>query len=391
MSFEIGTAADVPDLITKLDAFLCKGHTLDPLYTGAGNGILAGLIGTAASVVETITVTFSDAANFTVGGSVSGALGAGTVGNPFACAVCAFTAQAGGTPWGAGDTISFVGTAPWVQLCFSTSADGVQYSCWKAPGNDGNSEIFVGVRRKMNVTGDYDGLRLNAYTSYNAGLSFYGQTGGMTERGPFLPLLRVGNMPYWFVANGRRCVIIVKVSTVYEAAYLGFITPYMDANSHPYPMLVAGSMAYHTEPAVDSQNWRFSLLGNNHSTFPKAYPGDSSSYEDSYVTRMRRPDGYWSAFGFTGSVPNMHSGKIIPHQSIGTDLRAGLDGSYPVLPINLRESDPINIWGELDGVGWCSGHANTVEDLIWQNNISWLVVQDVYRTSKVSYFAVKLA
>ena len=57
MSIEIDTASSSADLLTRLNAFLVKGHTLTPHYTGTGTGLLAGAIGTAVSVQETITIS----------------------------------------------------------------------------------------------------------------------------------------------------------------------------------------------------------------------------------------------------------------------------------------------------------------------------------------------
>lgn len=66
--------------------------------SGAGNGRLARLNASTGAVAETITVTFSSATDFTVNGSVSGALGSGTVGTLFNNKV-RFIATAGTTPW----------------------------------------------------------------------------------------------------------------------------------------------------------------------------------------------------------------------------------------------------------------------------------------------------
>ena len=391
MSFITGTASDVPDLLTKLDAFLTKGHSLDPLYAGVGTGTITDLIGTAASVLEVITVTFADATNFAVSGSVSGSLGAGTIGTPFTSAVCSCTLVAGATPWALGDTVTFTMTPPWVQERFSTDANDVTaFSCWKAPGNDGASAIYVAVQRIMNVTGDYDNLRLNGYIAYNSGLNFYGQAGGMTSRGPLIPLLRVGNMPFWVCANGRRVVLVVKTSTVYMAAYLGLITPYLNPSAVPYPLLIGGSMAFDGEPGSTSTDWRWSYSGNYMSTFPKSYGGNSSTHNN-HTCRFRRPDGVLAAFSGYGRYPSGSGGQVTPDCNVGLDLRAGLDGSYPILPLVLSESAPANIWGEMDGVGWVSGHANTAENTVTQNRIQWMVVQDVFRNSKQNYFAVKMA
>jgi hypothetical protein len=392
MSYVSGTATDVGDLLTKLDAFLQLGHSLDPLYAGAGTGTVTGLIGTSTSVLETITVTFSDAANFTVAGSVSGALGAGTVGVAFACAVCAFTIVAGGVAWAAADTVTVLMTPPWTRARFSTTANDVTaYCCWSAPGNDGVSAIYVAAQRINNVTGDYDNLRLNGYTAHDAGLNFWGQAGGMTSNSPLLPLLRVGNIPYWFAANGRRVAIVAKCSTVYTSAYLGLLTPYISPSAVPYPLVVGGSLSYHAEPAATSTNWRWSYQVVQMAAFCK--PAVTTAYVDDYTCRMRRTDGIFAAFSANtrAGLAASGGGLITPETVIGTDLRASLDGSYPLLPIVLSESNPNNVWGELDGVGWVSGHANAAENTVTQNRIAWLVVQNVYRNTKTDYFALKLA
>jgi hypothetical protein len=394
MSFISGTATNVTDLLTILDAFLTKGHSLDPQYSAIGDGIITCLIGTASSILEVVTVDFADAADFSVSGSLSGSLGSGTVGVPFSCDVCEFTITAGATDWEDGDTIEFTMTPPWVQERFTTDAGTASstsptlYSCWKAPGNDGESAIYVAVRRIMDVTGDYDNLRLNGYIAYDPGLHFYAQPGGMTSRGPLLPLLRVGSMPYWIAANGRRVVIVVKTSTRYMSAYLGLITPYLNPSALPYPLLIGGCMAYSSAPSDTSTNWRWSATGTNISAFPKSAGG--STLENN-TCRFRRPDGVMNAMSWISRYAGLSGGLLTPNSSIGLDLRAGLDGSYPILPVVLSEDAPSNVWGELDGVGYVSGHANTAENTVAQNRIQWLVVQDVGRTSKENYFAVKLA
>ena len=77
-------------------------------YGGTGNGTLSGLVGTYASVPETITVTWTSATAFNVSGSVTGAMGSGTVGTLFSHAKVAFTAIVGGVAWTTGATASFV-------------------------------------------------------------------------------------------------------------------------------------------------------------------------------------------------------------------------------------------------------------------------------------------
>lgn len=117
MSTYTGTASDYLDLLTRIDGHLrTTGHAWGQAFTGTGTGRLTGCTGTAASVAETITVSFTSSTAFTVSGSVSGALGSGTVGTPFTSAKVGFTAVAGGTPFTAGDAFT-LGTSPaWTRL-----------------------------------------------------------------------------------------------------------------------------------------------------------------------------------------------------------------------------------------------------------------------------------
>jgi flagellar hook protein FlgE len=82
-----------------------------PTFTGTGNGTMTGLAGGASTVAETITATAIDATHFSVSGSVSGALGAATVGTAFSSGQIGFTINAGSTAFVAGDAFT-VTTAP---------------------------------------------------------------------------------------------------------------------------------------------------------------------------------------------------------------------------------------------------------------------------------------
>lgn len=395
MSFETGTATDVADLMSRLNTFLLKGHALEPIYSAVGTGTIENLIGTVSSVLETITVTFTSSTAFDVAGSVSGPLGSGTVGVAFTSSVVSFTVVAGGTAWQAGDTIAFTMTPPWIS---KRAIAGSEY-IWQAPGNGNEAQIFVGVLRFTDAGADYDNLRLGGFTGFDPALAFSQQQGAMTR--PVLPLLRVGSMPYWFVANGRRVIVVAKVSTVYESAYLGFFTPYVNPGSYPYPLAVGGSMSWTNEPASNSQNWRWSYQGNEHRAFAIPHP-ISTTDQNQFQLRTRRPDGVWIGYDSSRSS-GTPQGHVWPYGYSMLNLISNLDGSYPLLPIilhsdsgtsgvypNVTINDP-NMWGELDGVMATTGHANASENTITVGRTKWLVVQNIFRNTKTDFFAVKLA
>jgi len=382
MSFEQGTATSYTDLLDKLDTFLLKGHALTPAYTGVGTGTITSLIGTAASIQETITLTFTSATAFGVSGSVTGAMGTGTVGTAFSHAKVAFTVAAGGTAWANGDTISFVMTVPWVQ---KRGVAGSEY-IWMAPGNANTDQIYVGAKTFTDSIGYYN-WQLGGFTGYAAGVAFGQQAGSIvnstTLMGPVLPLWNAA-IPYWFMANGRRVVVVAKISTNYESAYLGFLETYASPGQWSYPLVVGGSMAFDVEPAAGSISWSYSNATSSHSAFAKAWadqPNDRSQL------RLRRPDGLWR--GFTASGYSVSTGSIWPYANSMGDLRPNLDGSYPVLPIVLTESAP-NVFGRFDGVWATTGYSNATENTMTIGRDTWLVVQNVFRNSKTDYFAIRM-
>jgi hypothetical protein len=397
MSFQIGTATDYADLLNQLDTFLTsQGMTLAPAFVGTGNGTIAGLIGGSASVAEVVTITFTDATHFTVVGSSSGAIGTGTVGTAFASTKINFTITAGGTAFVATDAFTVSTTPPWTSLRRTAGVAMI----WQAPGNGNLDQIIVGAETFSNSSGDYYNWRLGGFTAFDSSLTFENQPnylGGPAQSVPS-PVLNLWNssIPYWFVANGRRVIVVAQISTVYVAAYLGFMNCYCSPGSFPYPLVVGGSMAWDGglisgEPAVGSNNWRWSYSGNELRNFSIGLP--SRQADSGSQLRLRLSTGVWR--GFNSSPIELSLGRIWPYEDAleggMQDWRANLDGGYSVLPIVLHESASSNIYGELDGVGATTGFAQAVGNTITIAGISWLVVQNVERTTKVDYFAVKLS
>jgi len=388
MSWESGTASSYTDLLDKLNTFLIKGHALAPAYAGTGTGLITGLIGTSSSVQETITVTFSSDTAFSVVGSVTGSMGAGTVGSAFSHARCAFTITAGGTDWASGDTIAAVMTPPWAQM---RGVAGSEY-IWKAPGNANTDSIYVGAKTFCDAPTDYFNWRVGGFSGFNSGQSFTAQPGACASG--VVPLWN-SSIPYWFFASGKRAVVVAKISTYYEFAYLGFIDSYMSPNQFPYPLAVGASMRWYNEPASDSPSWRWSYTGPQHSACwtPNA---DTASIADTTCTlRLRKPDGYWRGhcknYSYDGRV-----GQLWPF-AVGDDpsfLKANLDGSYPLFPIVLHENNndgTTNTFGEFSDVAMVPGAENAAENAVTIGRETWVVFHDIFRTTAASYCAIKMA
>lgn len=387
MSYETGTASSHTDLIDKLDVFLRKGHALSPVYS-TQKGALSGLAGTSSSVYEVITVTFTGATTFGVVGSITGSLGTGTTGTPFTSSVVNFTIPAGSPAWVNADTVTIQMTAPWVA---QRSTAGSEY-IWKAPGNDNTAAIYVGGRIFIDTNADYYNMQLGGMTGYSAGLDFGLQPGSIinssTLRGPVLPLWN-SSMLYYFIADGRGVKVIAKVSSVYEPAIMSFLDTYATPGQFPYPLVIGGGMGWGNEPAANSVNWRWSYnASQDHSAFFN-YRANNGS--DASSIRLRRPDGAWrgfSAFQYTTTY-----GGIWPYGDGFDDQRPNLDGSYELFPIILSEDQGngvVNIFGELPGVYAITGFSNAAENTVTIGMDTFLVVQNIFRTTKTDYMAIKL-
>jgi hypothetical protein len=393
MSWASGTATDHGDLLNKLDTFLTsQGMTTSPLYSGTGNGVISALIGGSASVAENITVAMTSSTAFSVTGSISGALGTGTVGTPFVNTKVNFSITAGGTAFIAGDTWTFSTTPSWTSKRRVAGSEMI----WQAPGNGGTNQILVGALVFTNTTADYYNWRMGGFTAFDSALSFVNQAGyigGAGQSHPS-PILTLWNQPmnYWFIANGRRVIIVAKVSSVYVIGYLGFLQPYVSPNVFPYPLCVGGNLCFVNEPVATSANFRWSYSGVEMQN-PSHNCGSSPGQENVSQLQLRLPSGVWHSFTRTGDGSNTTPlGHVWPYQSSWSNWAKNLDGGYSMLPIVLGDVLPgtANIWGEVDGLEAISGISNGSENTVTIGNSIYLVVQNVFRTTQTDFAAVKL-
>jgi hypothetical protein len=391
MSVKIGTATDYADLLNTLDTFLtATGMALTPSFVGVGNGTIDAR-GGSAGVAEVITVTFTSATAFGVVGSVSGSLGTGVVGTPFVSTKANLTITAGGTAFVATDAFTFAVCPPWTSLRRTAGVEMI----WKAPGNGGLDQIIVGAKVFSDVGGDYYNWRLGGFSAFNSGAVFNQQAGyvggaGQSRPSPVLTLWN-STIPYWIIANGRRVILIAKVSTVYVTAYLGLINTYMAPGAFPYPLVVGGNLAFSIEPAVGSPSWRWSYTGAEMRNFPIPFATSmTSDFQSSLMLRLAA--GAWRGFDIANGEAAL--GQVWPYtyadQGTNYDWRPNLDGSYPLLPVVLADPAP-NIYGELDGVYATTGFSQGSENTITIGGIHYLVVQNVFRNTKADFFAVRLS
>lgn len=297
----------------------------------------------------------------------------------------------------------------WVQVqSFTISAD-TEEIVLRGPGG-GTDEIYVGLRRYLAV--DTDASRISLF-----GMSGILDTAmDITQNLNCSPETRifmdVGSMRYWFVASGRRFMMVVNMSTVYQAAYAGFFLPYTNPLTYPYPMFVGGSAATFSGTGVVT-SWR--SASDYHANFPFAPYNTGASIDQATNGYMLDPSGAWLGCAASQNAPisiapsNFNPADpdtaarwhIAPTSDNASDswgyssIRARLTQSYggvmTLIPMTLHQTVPsIQNFGILDGVYVVPGVNNAVENTIEIDSVDYLVVQNVFRTTTGSYWAMGL-
>ena len=207
-------------------------------------------------------------------------------------------------------------------------------------------------------------------------------------------LLWGGTIPYWFIANGRRFIVVAKVNTTFHTAYCGFILPYGSPSQYNYPLCIGGSC----ESTV--LRWSDTQARTRNFFDPGATANDVL---DNGTCKLRLPDGSW--FGFSNWYQPSSEAQCVGNRNIwpyyeSTEttslfdrVRDNIDGSYTLFPVIMfsRANQPSkNIYGEFDGVYAVSGFNSGAENTVTIGGVPHLVVPNVYRTAKYQYAAIRL-
>ena len=239
----------------------------------------------------------------------------------------------------------------------------------KAPGLSGSEVIYINIAAYHNLSSDVYNLAFGAATGFNSSLGIWTQPG--VSPGAHMCLWNQA-IPYTFIANGQRFVIIAQVSTVYESAYAGKFLPYATPTQYPYPVVVG---------ATASSGLRYSDTTDAHRAFFD--PGAM------YIYWM---DGTWKLIRnyLNGAYTDINVNPFINGSSNApTWMRENLDGSYPLFPCQISSSNPsTNMLGELDGVFFVPGYQQSSGNTITIGSNTYTVVQNTFNTSKNSFAAI---
>lgn len=269
----------------------------------------------------------------------------------------------------------------WTKLAQNTtgytySGDNVVNEYYlKAPGLSTTESIYINLQAYNNSGGGYYNWRLAGATGYNSGQVFASQPG----ISPFSYMTAWQNsIPYTFIANGQRVIVIAQIGTVYASCYLGKFNVYGTPSQYPYPLAIGGN-------------------ANANNTVYSNSTANNQAFFDPLAMYVCWVDSTWQVVQNQNSVgTGLASFNVFPYaygtnnsNSQPTFMTTNLDGSYPLFAARLEMSAPSNNEiGELDGVFFTPGTSLTSGSTITVGSSTYLALQNVFRTGLNNFAAI---
>ena len=248
-------------------------------------------------------------------------------------------------------------------MALDTSGDGM-YRFFKGKGNAGTDEIYVNLMLAYNKGSDW-------YQLWGIGASRYTKKNNMqtqfnaTPRWTYMPVWEKP-MDYWFVANGRRFIVVVKVSNNYEVFYGGLITPSGTDLEYPYPLFIGGS------DRAPGRKWSTQDTSGRCGFWNPLGVNDSSAYT---MSHLLTPDGTWMFLANnTSFYGGVFQGYTRPYNT-GAYVGKTLDGLYILEDISFISNYlRWNNFGTFDGVYRITGYQNSSGNTAVVNGDTYLCV-----------------
>ena len=270
----------------------------------------------------------------------------------------------------------------------------------KGVGLSGLEEIFVGFKCYQSVGDDYYNINCGTFVGYVSGNTFETQPGAQFSATP----AHNNAITYFITANAQRIVGCFKVGTqVYEHFYVGKFFPYARPGEYPSPLVVGAMLSSAQETRFNDYSHSFPYPGYYYDTI------NNSLYIRDQAGNWIRP----SCWPFTNGSGASYA--LAGPQGISTLVPAGV--YYQLEPIILaqqsKNNNPSNVFGEFDGVYFCSGFNNGVENVVQEGGSSvvdqtgltvlqavdaikavggraFVMLQNVYRTSWRDFIALEM-
>ena len=269
----------------------------------------------------------------------------------------------------------------------NTTADNDGYSLHRffiGHGLDRQDNIVVPMVLRHNTSLNYYTMTAYAARSYATDKSIDGQLTDNAVGARWVTIsLWHTNMKYWFIANGRRFIIVVKISNRYATMYCGFIKPSGTDLEYPYPLLIGGNHTLTDRPYTNDDT------NSNRSFFN---PQASNSITSSCM--IYTPSGRLCFLDNQGGAyvqtQNNLVGVTYPYHD-NHYIGKTLDNEYVLLDIDIVQwHGGMNHLGWFDGVCFVTGLENSPENIITVGNDRYLCVSAMVQNDYNNWVAIKL-
>lgn len=259
----------------------------------------------------------------------------------------------------------------------------------QGPGLAGVDEVLVSFKLYQYDQDDKHGILLRGHAGLDpSSATYYEHIQSSVYH--YLPCSN-DPMTYWLVASGRRFILVVKNSTVYDACYGGLFLPYASPEGYPYPMAIGGASRTTVRWSDDTTNHRGSFVD----------PYRDSSGSSGETLSILAPAGGWVDFSNYSYSTSTDKAVVYPYNYVQhyiadfTERQQELlgVGGYLLTPCTLcvYEQNVYGTMGLLDGVFHVPGYGNAAENIVTVDGVDHLVVQNAFRTGFADYWALRLA
>jgi hypothetical protein len=246
-------------------------------------------------------------------------------------------------------------------------------------GLAGADAVYIGLRVQETPASTIYTWETYGMTGYAAGNSLTTQPGVSPDT--FTAFHPTADS-FWLVWNGRRFIVVSRASTTYHTLYAGFFLPYSLPSEYPYPMYVAGDNAAshaHTSAVTataafyDPQAGNLRLVGGTWDTIDNDAASDNVPYVWPYDTES-------TARAWIDAVEVTVAGEYVLYPCI-----LYMNGTAASAPNNVEP------FGALDGVFGGGFFGGAAEEITVVDGVDHLLVQNIFRTDRANFCALRLA